>query len=289
MIRPLALAGLLLSALPARAAPPEALVASFRVGPLDSRTRPGEVQLRLSYRRPGENSNDAAPIPVRELEGFDPRALDAAKAPVHFVIDREAGDLACDGDVRGGEAVGDCRFTPDPAFLEALARHRIDRPSLRQQYQMALYRVGIGLVEALERQHYETPSPDDLVAAGIFKIDPGFIQGLAAVGCPVRRMGQAVEFRIHGLDLDYVRGLAAIDPRLVRGPPRDLVGMKIQGVTVAWVKALNEAGFKNFTAADLTRLRIHGVDPDWAKRLAEHGYRDVTADQLAAMRINGVR
>jgi hypothetical protein len=156
---------------------PGALPIEWTVGPAEPIAGEAAVHLALSYRERGSYSNHSKTWPLRELEGLGAGELGSqAGAPVRFTLVRKAGRLDCEGIARRQRGSGDCVFSPDAAFAAALERRGIVRPTLRQQYQLAVQDVDLALVEELERQDYPRPTVDKLVAMAIHRVNVPFLR-----------------------------------------------------------------------------------------------------------------
>lgn len=265
------------------------LPVEWTIGPAEPVAGEPAVHLALAYRERGGSSNNSEDWPISELEGLGAADMASeAGAPVRFRIVREAGRLDCEGTIRRRRGTGDCLFAADSGFAAALERRGIGRPTLRQQYQLAVQDVGLALVEELARQDYPRPNVDQLVAMGIHGADVRFLKGLDQAGYRLGDLDDLVAFRIHGVSPAYIGELAAISPRYRRLPASGLVAMRIHGVTTEEVRRYAELGYRDLDQDQLVAMAIHGATPDYVGALAELGYRGLPVDQLVSMRIHGV-
>ena len=69
---------------------------------------------------------------------------------------------------------------------------------------------------------------------------------------------------------------------------KDLISMRIQGVSPKYVQDMTSAGYKNLSVRDLISMRIQGVDSKFVKSLADAGYTNLTAKELIRLRVSGV-
>jgi len=58
-------------------------------------------------------------------------------------------------------------------------------------------------------------------------------------------------------------------------------------VAPGFVRAMAELGYRDIAMRDLVALRIHGVTADWVRRLHRSGVRPATARALVEERIMG--
>lgn len=244
----------------------------------------GKVQLSLRHRTRNSNSHNSSDYALRDLEGLDP----SREGPVRFRMVREAGTLDCSGNVRAGRGSGDCVFAADSGYAAALDQRGIDRPSIQNQYQLALQDVRIALVDELERQGYREPDVDELVALGIHGADLDYLRALDDAGFRADDPDKLVAMRIHGVSPDFIAGLRALGGDYARLDADDLVNMRIHGVSLDFIRELAALGYPAPSAEDLVSMRIHGVTAEFIRGMFEAGYRDITAEQLIQLRIHGV-
>ena len=275
----LALSGAALAAVPERI--------DFTIAPADE--KPDAVQFELSYRTGRGTSQSSRPIPLAELQGLSRAQLASTSGtPVRFRLVRDAGTIDCDGVARQQRGTGDCRFAANPAFASELARRGIARPTLDQQFQLALHGADLAVVDELDRQGYAKPSPDDIVEAGIFGVTVPKLRALDAAGYRAGTVDKLVEMSIHGVTPDYIRELAAVGPAYRRLPVDQLVEMRIHGVTPAKIKAFAGVGYPNLSRKQIIDMAVHSVTPTYVQELASAGYRNVSPEKLVEMKIHGV-
>ena len=254
--------------------------------------RPGDagdrVQLSLKYQTPrGGRSEHSGPRALGELQGLTAAHLASPGGPVAFRIVREAGTLDCRGVAGGGRGAGECSFRPDTSFAAALDRRGIGRPSIHQQYHLAMQNVGMGLLSELERQGYAPITVDKLVAAGIHRVTVPYVRSLADAGYRLKDMDKLVSFAIHRVDADYIREVETLNGE-ARFSPDEIVAMRIHRVSGAQARELAALGYRGLTHRQLMSMAIHRVTPDYIRAMAAAGYRGLSPDQLVSMRIHRV-
>ncbi len=271
---------------PGAAAVPERI--DFTIAP--ARSNAEAVQFGLSYRTArGGQSQSSRSIALAELQGLTAAQLASTSgAPVRFRLVRDAGTIDCDGIVRQQRGTGDCRFVANARFAGELARRGIARPSVNQQFQLALHGADLAVVDELKRQGYATPTPEDLVETGIFGVTVAKLRALDAAGYRAGTVDKLVEMSIHGVTPEYIRDMAAIGPSYRRLPVDQLVEMRIHGVTHAKVRAFAEAGYPYLSRKQLIDMAVHGVTPAYVQEMAGAGYRNLTPEKLVEMKIFGV-
>jgi len=63
--------------------------------------------------------------------------------------------------------------------------------------------------------------------------------------------------------------------------------MKVQGVTPAYIKELQNDGFK-LSIDDAIGAKVQGITPDFIAKVRSHGFKDLTLDKLIALKNAGV-
>jgi len=252
------------------------------------RQRADSVQLSLEYGERGESQHSTS-WKLADLRGLDPAALAApTESSTRFRIVEEAGVVECTGLVGRGAGAGNCRFEPDEAFAEAMARRGVGRPKRADQLVLTLQGASLSLLDALQRAGYPTPAVTDVVAASIHGVDEAYVTSMAASGYRLGDLDDLVAFRIHGVDAAYARAMAAAHPSLKSAPAQQLLAMRIHGVTPDLVQALSDAGVRGLDGDSIVSLRIHGATPRMIRELAAAGHSEMSAADLTAFAIHGV-
>jgi hypothetical protein len=205
-------------------------------------------------RRHGSTSFGVRPT---ELRGLPLSQLSSYNGPVRFQLVRDAGTFNFEGQLRDGHGTGFFTFAPDSRFPQQLSSRGYERPTMDQQYWLAMHDMGYAMLDALRVQGYDRPSVDELVVMGM-----------------------------HGANLDYMKSLSAAGYRV--GSTHRLVTLRDHGVSRDFIGALTDAGYRNLSLDDLQQLRDHGVTPDFIASLRRFGFTDLTTGQLLEARDHGV-
>jgi hypothetical protein len=202
----------------------------------------------------GRNSSDSTfALPLADLQGLP---SPGTNGPVRFRLVREAGRVDCDGTVADRRGSGDCRFTADAAFADALERRGVGHPTEREQLELTLRDVDLALVDEMQRQGYR-PKPSDLVAAGIFRIDVPWLKALDAAGYRAGSIDKLVAMRIFRIEPEWIRDLASLGPNFRDLPADTLVAMRIHNVSVEFTRRM-QAEYPGLTPSRLIELRLFG-------------------------------
>lgn len=280
-----AFAGAIAAVLPA--APTEESPIEWTISP-----RAGEaidtVQLSLKYQTSrGGRSEHSGPRRLSELQGMTAAHLASQGGPAAFRIAREAGTLDCRGVAGAGRGAGECRFLADSNFAAALERRGIGRPTIQQQYYLAMQDVGLALVTELERQGYRPITIDKLVAAGIHRVTIPYVRSLADAGYRLNNMSKLISFAIHRVDANYIREVEPLNGS-ASFSPEEILSMRIHRVSAAQAKELAALGYSGLNHRQLMSMAIHRVTPEYIRSMAAAGYPRLDPEQLVAMRIHRV-
>jgi hypothetical protein len=213
------------------------------------------VQLNLQSAE-GDNRWGSG-VPVSQLEGLPPAALDGVAANVTFAWTREAGVVHFEGSFDGGRGTGTYLFEPNANYLETMG--------------------SLG---------YPKLSSDELLRLAVLDVTTAFTRGIRAAGYTTLSLDSLRRFRIHRVTPEFIQGL---EQRKYRGLlAEDLIRMRIHNVTLAEIDALAAAGYAGLNSDELIKMRIHKVTPEFIRSIHDVGYRDLTIDQLVRMRIHKV-
>ena len=117
-----------------------------------------------------------------------------------------------------------------------------------------------------------------------FAADPAFVSALQQMGYDTPDDEQLFSMLMMDINREFAR---EIRDSGLRASSRDLIALKMHGVTLDYIRETRRAGYQNFTADDYTQLRIHGVDTNFLRELKDAGY-DLRAGDIAQLRIHGV-
>lgn len=127
-----------------------------------------------------------------------------------------------------------------------------------------------------------------LVGAGsgtyAFAPDRAFASTLQQMGYDTPDDDQLFSMLMMDINRDFAREVRDAG---LRASVNDLIQLRIQGVTLDYVREARQAGYQDFTADDYAQLRIHGVDTDFLRELKAAGY-DLRSGDIAQLRIHGV-
>ena len=242
----------------------------------------GRVDLRMTER--GDSSRSFT-IDLNRLEGLTEAMLSRGRPDLTFNLKRDAGTFEFEGVFRAGIGAGTYTFVPSNTYPGELARRGYSRPTLEQQYSLALGDVGLAFLDELNRQRYAKEDIDTLVRAANHGVQYEYLRGMGDAGYRLGQLEPLIRMRDHGVDPEFIKGLA--DHGLSRLSADELVRARDHGVDPTYVRGLRDLGHR-LELDQLIRARDHGVDPDYIRVLRSHGYERLSIEQLITARDHGV-
>ena len=130
---------------------------------------------------------------------------------------------------------------------------------------------------------YESPRQDDIFTMIFTRVSLDFARGVRDAGLhPSTR--QLIEMRIHGLTLPFIKEVRAAG--FSGATAGDLIQLKIHGVSTEFIHDLKQAGYE-LSSNRITELKIHGVSSDFIRELRAYGLKPSATD-LVQFKIHGV-
>lgn len=129
------------------------------------------------------------------------------------------------------------------------------------------------------------PPVEDLLAMRAVGVDARYVAQMRDAGFPGLNAKQLVSLQGSGITADWA---AAMADALGSLTVDDLLALRAQRVTPAFVADLRARGYTRLTAADVLGLSAMGVDAAFLDGLAREGYTDVPVQHLNGFRSLGV-
>ncbi len=277
------------------------------------------VDMRLSR----EHNQHEETMQLSAFAGLtDAQIGSLSEVPVHFHLEREAGNVAFEGSFKMRDGVGHFVFTPNTSYLAALRGLGVSTEDLdsgtrgtdetlfelalldvstnyirsmqaegyhetaRKYMEMRIFHVTPELVRDLRGLGYRDIPAQKLIEMQIHRASPQFIRDLAAVGYHDIAISELVNFRIHRVTPEAIREYRALG--YDHPSPDELVTMAIHRVTPEFIRQLKDAGYPGVPIGELVNFRIHQVTPDSVRDYRSLGYDHLTPEQLVTMSIHRV-
>jgi len=110
-----------------------------------------------------------------------------------------------------------------------------------------------------------------------------YIDALKAAGYGNLSTDELVGMKIQGVTAAYIRAILAAG---LKPTADELIGMKVQGVTPEYIQELSAAGIKLEVDA-LIGMKVQGVTPEYIRQMKEQGLK-TDADNLVGMKVQGI-
>jgi hypothetical protein len=135
----------------------------------------------------------------------------------------------------------------------------------------------------LQSLGYDTPVSEDLLSLMLADVTLEFARR-AREGGVASTTRELLDMKVHGVTTEYLDGMRASGYPGLRA--RDYIEMRIHGVTPDLVRELKDAGY-DVPSQQIVQMRIHGVKPEYVRELRSLGLRPAAAE-VVEMRIHGV-
>ena len=254
------------------------------------RSQPGTGQVKASFDR-GRNGRGehewSTGFRPSELIGLSTGFYAPGSRRLAFAIVREAGRLDCSGNGGSRYASGTCRFTADPAFIQALVAHRIARPTDEEAFSLMAVNARRELVDALAAARYPTPSIDELMALSALNVSGRYIADLSRAGYRPQGIHSLIEFKALNVTPEWIGGLVRIG--YANLPSNELVQLKALNITADYIAGFDRVGYRRLPVDTLVQFKAVGVTPEFAAAAQQRRTAPPSPDELVQLRVLGHR
>jgi beta-lactamase regulating signal transducer with metallopeptidase domain len=127
--------------------------------------------------------------------------------------------------------------------------------------------------------------PTPLTASGAGQnVSGSYIDEMKAAGLDHLTVDELIGLKIQGVTPEYVKAMRELG---LKFDADSLMGLKIQGVTPEYVRDMRAATGQRLDADELIGMKIQGVTPEYVKQMHEMGFK-ADAEELVGMKIQGV-
>jgi hypothetical protein len=117
-----------------------------------------------------------------------------------------------------------------------------------------------------------------------FEPNPNYAEQLRQMGYTSPDSEQVFSMAMHDISLEFAR---FIRDSGLRASTRELIDLRIHGVTREYIAEMRGFGFTELVARDFVEMKIHGVKPEFVRGLKAAGY-NLTSREIVEMKIHGV-
>jgi beta-lactamase regulating signal transducer with metallopeptidase domain/uncharacterized protein YnzC (UPF0291/DUF896 family) len=111
-----------------------------------------------------------------------------------------------------------------------------------------------------------------------------YIDSLKEAGLTNLSVDELIGLKVQGVTADYVRAMRDLGLKI---DTDNLIGMKVQGITPEYVKAMRESTGEQLDSDALIGLKVQGVTPEYVKQMHDLGLK-TDADEIIGMKVQGV-
>lgn len=145
--------------------------------------------------------------------------------------------------------------------------------------------MGVSVESEKRRNGRERDQDERLLQFALSDLSTAFIQSMRAAGYDVS-LDKYLAFRIFNITPAWIRELNDLGYRDLDSD--QVTAFRIHKVTPEFIRGMRELGYDDIDADKLVAMRIHRVTPDFVRELKAAGYSGIPVDKLIAMRIHGV-
>jgi hypothetical protein len=211
----------------------------------------------------------------------------AGTHPLHFAVSREAGRLDCSGQGGSAHAAGNCRFTPDPRFMQLLASRGIARPTHEEAFGLMAIDARREVVEALAASRYPTPTVGDLMALTALGVDGSYIRDLAQAGYRPTTIDTVVQFKALNITPEFIRGFVRRGYGNVAAD--ELVQLRALDISADYIAGFERLGYRNLPVNKLVELKALGITPEFVVAMQSEVRGQPSVGNLVERKIFGRR
>lgn len=117
-----------------------------------------------------------------------------------------------------------------------------------------------------------------------FVPNPQYVEQLRQMGYISPDSDQVFSMAMHDISLDFARYIRDTG---LKASTRELIDLRIHGVTKEYIGEMRSFGFTELVARDFVEMKIHGVKPEFVRGLKSAGY-NLTSREIVEMKIHGV-
>jgi beta-lactamase regulating signal transducer with metallopeptidase domain len=111
-----------------------------------------------------------------------------------------------------------------------------------------------------------------------------YIDAMKAAGLDNLSVDDLVGLKIQGVTPEYVRAMKELG---LHADADELIGMKVQGITPEYVREMRAVTGQTLTGDELIGLKVQGVTPEYVKQMHELGVK-TNADDVIGLKVQGV-
>lgn len=171
-----------------------------------------------------------------------------------FSLTREAGTMNFTGKFEGNEGMGRYKFSPDQQYATYMNSQNIGKLNDRDMMTFFFVDLKKSYLDMLREQGYKEFGKNDLIPLAALKVDRPFITSMKA--------------RFKDADL------------------KQLIPLKALNISEAYIKEIQDAGYKNITMQQIITFKAQGIDKDYLGKVKKSSVvksgKDDSGEDLSA-------
>jgi len=256
---------------------------------LDAQRDRSDIHASFRSESAGRDENNwSSGLKPSELIGLETNGFySAGPRPLRFALVREAGRLDCAGTGGSSRASGNCGFTADPSFIQALVSHGIGRPSREQALGLMALDVRRALIDAVAAANYPAPTIDGLMGMTAVGVTGDYIRALADSGYRPRSIDSLVEFKALDITPQWLGGLARIGYANI--PSDELMQLRALDISSDFIGGYQRIGYGRLPVDELVQLKALDITPEFVRSAVGQSRPLPPVDELIQLKLLGRR
>jgi beta-lactamase regulating signal transducer with metallopeptidase domain len=196
------------------------------------------------------------------------------KQPVNSSLQQEATSAALSVATAARDAVATAR---DAAHANAEAAASTTREMVHASAQSMVHSMVTAVASVM------SPEQDQAPATQTQTPKTSYIEGMKAAGFDNLTADQLIGLKVQGVTPEYVKALHDLG---LKPDVDELIGLRVQGVTPEYIRGMHDAGV-SIDTEKLIGMKVQGVTTDYIKAMRAAGVT-VTPDTVIGMRVQGI-
>jgi beta-lactamase regulating signal transducer with metallopeptidase domain len=244
-------------------------------------TSSGQVRFSFGCHRNGSTWQEESDVPLSSLRDFSLSLLDH-DGPVKFEYVRDAGELVCQGEARGGRASGAFTVNPNAQFVSALEKMGYPATDEEEVLSLMMSDVTLDFARDVKSTGLELRA-GELASLRSHGVTAAYIREARQAGLTQLTADDFGELRTHGVEPQYVQRILAVDSKLTVD---DVCELRTHGVEPEYLKGIKASGVA-ISIEDICSVRTHGVEPEYLKSIRAVS-SNISIDDIDEYRTHGV-
>jgi bla regulator protein blaR1 len=111
-----------------------------------------------------------------------------------------------------------------------------------------------------------------------------YIDSLKGAGLSNLSVDELIGLKVQGVTGEYVKAMKDLGLKI---EPENLIGMKVQGITPEYVRGMRELFGQQLDSDALIGMKVQGVTPDYVKQMRDLGLK-TDSDDIIGMKVQGI-